>query len=73
MKIKEASDGNGGTYSSLRASGSLADMKERGIKWVFIGGVDNALLKMADVTLLGMAIEKECSNSIKISCKSKSS
>ena len=58
LKIKEASDGNGGTYSSLRASGSLADMKERGIKWVFIGSVDNALLKMVDVTLLGMAISK---------------
>ena len=58
MKIKEASDGNGGTYSSLRASGSLADMKNKGIKWIFIGGVDNVLLKMADVTLLGMAIDK---------------
>ena len=57
-KIKEASDGNGGTYSSLRASGCLADMKEKGITWVFIGSVDNALLKMIDVTLLGMAIKK---------------
>ncbi len=57
-KIKEASDGNGGTYSSLRASGCLADMKEKGIKWVFIGSVDNALLKMVDVTLLGMAVKK---------------
>lgn len=55
FKIKEASDGNGGTYSSLRESGCLADMKEKGIKWIFIGGVDNVLLKMADVTLLGMA------------------
>jgi len=54
LKIKEASDGNGGTYSSLRASGCLAEMKEKGIKWIFIGGVDNVLLKMADVTLLGM-------------------
>ncbi len=59
MKIKEASDGNGGTYSSLRASGCLAEMKEKGIKWVFIGGVDNALLKMADTILLGMAIDKK--------------
>ena len=58
MKIKEASDGNGGTYFSLRASGCLSDMKERGIKWIFIGGVDNALLKMADVTLLGLAIKQ---------------
>ena len=58
MKIKEASDGNGGTYASLRSSGALANMKERGIKWVFIGSVDNALLKMVDTTLLGMAIDK---------------
>lgn len=58
-RIKEASDGNGGTYSSLRESGALAEMKEKGIKWVFIGGVDNVLLKMADVTLLGMAIQKQ--------------
>lgn len=60
MKIKEASDGNGGTYASLRSSGALSDMKERGIKWIFIGGVDNALLKMADVTLLGVTIDKKC-------------
>ena len=59
FKIKEASDGNGGTYASLRSSGCLADMKERGIKWIFIGAVDNALLKMVDVTLLGMAIDKK--------------
>ena len=58
LKIKEASDGNGGVFTSLRTTGMLADMKERGIKWVFIGGVDNVILKMADVTLLGMAIDK---------------
>ena len=64
--IKLASDGNGGTFSSLRKSGALADMKERGIKWVFIGGVDNALLKMADTTLLGLAI----SENVQIASKS---
>ena len=58
MKIKEASDGNGGTYFSLRASGCLSDMKERGVKWVFIGSVDNALLKMVDTSLIGLAIKK---------------
>ena len=57
-KIKEASDGNGGTYSSLRKSGCLADMKEKGIKWIFIGSVDNALLKMVDITFLGMAMKQ---------------
>ena len=56
--VKQASDGNGGVFASLRTSGALADMKERGIKWVFIGGVDNVLLKMVDTILLGMAIDK---------------
>ena len=55
LKIREASDVNGGTYASLRTSGALADMKERGIKWIFIGGVDNVLIKMVDVTLIGLA------------------
>lgn len=55
-RIKEASDGNGGVFASLRTSGMLSNMKERNVKWVFIGGVDNAILKMADTTLLGMAI-----------------
>lgn len=59
LKIKEASDGNGGVFASLRKTGMLADMKERGIEWIFIGGVDNAILKMADTTLLGMAIDKK--------------
>ncbi len=57
--IKLASDGNGGTFTSLRTTGALADMKERGIEWVFIGGVDNVLLKMVDTTLLGLAIEQK--------------
>lgn len=58
FKIKQASDGNGGVFYSLRTTGMLADMKEKGIKWIFIGGVDNVLLKMVDTTLLGMAIDK---------------
>lgn len=66
FKVKEASDGNGGVFSSLRTTGMLTDMKERGIEWIFIGGVDNAILKMADVTLLGMAI----SENVQIASKS---
>ena len=66
MKIKEASDGNGGVFSSLRTAGMLSDMKERNIKWVFIGGVDNVLLKMVDPTLLGLTID----NNMEIGSKS---
>lgn len=58
FKIKQASDGNGGVFYSLRTTGMLADMKEKGIEWIFIGGVDNVLLKMVDTTFLGMAVDK---------------
>ncbi len=58
-RVKEASDGNGGVFSSLRSTGMIADMKERGIKWIFIGGVDNVLAKLADTILLGMTIDKD--------------
>lgn len=57
-KIKEASNGNGGVFNSLRESGILADMKNRNVKWIFIGSVDNAILKMADTSLLGLAIKQ---------------
>lgn len=59
MQIKEASDGNGSVFSSLKNTGILSKMKEKNIKWVFIGGVDNVLLKMVDITFLGMAIDKK--------------
>ena len=38
--------------------GVIYDMKARGIEWVFIGGVDNVLVKMVDAVLIGLAEEK---------------
>ena len=54
--IKEAADGHGGVYESLVKSGMLEDMKKQGVQWVFIGGVDNCLVKMVDPILMGLAI-----------------
>lgn len=56
--IKEAADGHGGVYESLVKSGMVDKMKELGIEWVFIGGVDNCLVKMVDPVLMGIAIDK---------------
>ena len=56
--IKEAADGHGGVYESLVKSKMVDKMKELGIKWVFIGGVDNCLVKMVDPVLMGIAIDK---------------
>ena len=54
--IKEASDGNGSIYKSLKVDGMLEDMKSNGIEWVFVGGVDNILLKIVDPLLVGITI-----------------
>ena len=54
--IKYAADGNGCIYKSMRLDGILDDMKEKGIKWIFIGAVDNALLNMVDPILLGLTV-----------------
>lgn len=54
--IKEASDGNGSIYKSLKVDGMLDDMKKHDIQWVFVGGVDNILLKIVDPLLVGITI-----------------
>ena len=56
--IKEAADGHGGVYESLVKSKMVDKMKELGVEWVFIGGVDNCLVKMVDPVLMGLAIYK---------------
>ena len=59
FKIREASDGNGGVYVALEKNGMIEDMKENGIEWVFICGVDNIMVNMVDPVLLGMTIDKK--------------
>lgn len=57
-QIKEASDGHGGIFQSMLKEGVVYDMKARNIEWVFIGGVDNVLVKMVDPILIGLAEDK---------------
>lgn len=64
--IKLAADGHGGIYESLVKSGMTEKMRQMGIEWVFIGGVDNCLVKMVDPVLMGIAIDKK----VTVACKS---
>lgn len=56
--IKEASDGHGGIFQSMKKNGVTDDMNKRGIKWAFVGPVDNILVKMVDPILLGIMIDQ---------------
>lgn len=56
--IKEASNGNGGIFNSMLKKGAIDDMEKRGVEWIFIGSVDNILLKNIDVLLLGLTASR---------------
>ncbi|MBR2703856.1 MAG: UDPGP type 1 family protein [Clostridia bacterium] len=56
--IKEASDGHGGIFESMKKNGVTDDMNKKGIKWAFVGPVDNVLVKMVDPILLGIMIDQ---------------
>ena len=52
--IKEAADGNGGIFESMRKAGIIEELQKNGVEWLFIGSVDNVLLKMVDPLLIGL-------------------
>lgn len=56
--IKQAADGHGGIFEAMRQNGVLDEMKAKGIEWIFIGGVDNVLVKMVDPVLTGLAMSQ---------------
>ena len=64
--VKLAAHGHGGIYESLVKTNMTKKMRELGIEWVFIGGVDNCLVKMVDPVLMGIAIDKK----VTVACKS---
>lgn len=59
-KIKEGADGHGGLFAAMLKNGIYDDMKAKGIKWIFVGGIDNVLLKLCDPVFLGFVDESGC-------------
>jgi len=50
--IKEGSNGNGNVYQALKSNGILQKLKSNNVKWVFISGIDNVLIKLVDPLFL---------------------
>ena len=57
--IKQAPDGHGGVFEAMRKNGIIYDMKEKGIEYIFISGVDNILAKFVDPVFIGMQVALE--------------
>lgn len=49
----EVPDGNGGCFRALAMSGTLAWFVEKGVRFVFLHNIDNALVKMCDPAFIG--------------------
>lgn len=64
--IKEASNGNGNVFNSMKKANIINELHHMGIKWVCFGGIDNVLLKNVDPLFLGLTI----SNNMEIGSKS---
>jgi len=62
-------NGHGGSLNSLKSSGALDDMKERGVKHIFYFQIDNALIKIADPLFLGYHIDRGAEMSAKVAPK----
>ena len=56
--INTAADGHGGIFVSMEKEKITENMKQRGIKWLFIGPVDNVLIKMVDPIFIGICQDK---------------
>ena len=57
-RIKLAADGHGGILGAMHKNNIIKDLENKGVKWVFIGGIDNVLLKMVDPLFMGITIYK---------------
>lgn len=53
-KVHEASNGNGNLFSALKKCNFITQMRDDGIKWVFVSGIDNILVKIADPIFLAL-------------------
>ncbi len=63
--VKLAANGHGGTLQSMDKCGVIEEMKNNGIEWIFISGVDNVLVKPIDPLLIGMSIHNKVLGSVK--------
>lgn len=58
-ELLRSPNGNGGMFVSLMGCGLLEVMKAHGAKYLFVCGIDNCLVKMADPMFLGAMLMDE--------------
>ena len=56
--IKDASNGNGNVFKSMKKQKIIEDLENNNIKWISFGGIDNILLKNVDPLFIGLTIDE---------------
>lgn len=64
--VKDASNGNGNVFKSMKYNSIVEDLEAHNIKWIFFGGIDNVLLQNVDPLFIGLT----CKNNFEIASKS---
>lgn len=59
-------NGNGGWFSSLIKANLDKDLKEKGVEWLNVFGVDNVLQQIADPVFVGATIDSKCVSGAKV-------
>jgi UDP-N-acetylglucosamine/UDP-N-acetylgalactosamine diphosphorylase len=59
-------DGNGGCFQAMMRSGAWDDLRSRGVKHLYVYGVDNLMTRIGDARFLGFHINhgKSCSTKV---------
>lgn len=65
-KLSTSPNGNGGWFISLKSSGLLEVIHEKGIEWLNTFAVDNVLQRIADPCFVGATLQKNASVGAKV-------
>ena len=55
--IRFASNGNGEIYRSLKKTNMIQDMRQKGIEWILVIGIDNILVNAIDPLFIGLTLK----------------
>lgn len=67
--IAESPNGNGGWFGSIEKAGLLPELQRRGVRWLNVFSVDNALQQIADPGFIGAVLAKGCESGAKVVAK----
>lgn len=67
--VAESPNGNGGWFGSIEKAGLLPELERRGVRWLNVFSIDNALQQIADPKFIGAVLASGCESGAKVVAK----